>query len=78
MDIGNEITSVFTKFDKQAIKLKRAFSMIDMVNQHHSEDTLDGTRSETTEDSTEEYIFRRRYSFPIEGLEQDVLDPQFE
>ena len=39
---------------------------------------MDDTRSETTDDSIQELIFKRRYSFPIDGLEEDVVDPVFE
>jgi hypothetical protein len=79
VDIGNEIPKVFTKFNKHAIKLKRAFSMEDMVNAHQASDlTLDGTQSSTSDHSSDGYILKRRYSFPLEGLEEDVIDPIFE
>jgi len=77
IDIGNEIEEVFTKFDKQQILKKRAFSMEDLTGENKSnDDTRSRSKSDLGEDS-DDYIFKRRYSFPLEGLEEDVLDPGF-
>lgn len=79
VDMGNDIPGVYTKFEKNQLVIKRAFSMVDLQGpQHNSDATLDGTRSSTSESSGDDIIFKRRYSFPLEGLEDDVADPVFE
>lgn len=53
--------------------------MVDLQGPFHiSEATLDGTRSSTSESSQDDIIFKRRYSFPLEGLEEDIVDPMWE
>jgi hypothetical protein len=48
------------------------------LTRHAANQSLTDTRSETTDDSIEELVFKRRYSFPIDGLEEDIVDPVFE
>jgi len=45
-DIGNEIEEVFTKFDKQQILKKRAFSMEDLNGENCNDDTRTRSKSE--------------------------------
>lgn len=53
--------------------------MVDLVNLQ-SEPTNDGTdpTNGSDEDSVEEILLKRRYSFPLEGLVEDFYDPHFE
>jgi hypothetical protein len=52
------------------LKLKRAFSNDEL--KYDAE-----TQSQMTQESSE-LLIKRRYSFPIEGMEDQVLDPDFE
>lgn len=77
MDIGGQISKVFSKFDKDQLKLRRAVSLGDL-----SADltTGDGTTADDeSDDSLQSGVeLPRRYSFPmLGGIEDDVADPFF-
>ena len=42
------------------------------------DESPEGTKSSTSESTVDEIIFKRRYSFPIEGLEEDITDQIFQ
>ena len=80
VDIGGEISKVFSKFDKNQLKLRRAFSLEDL-----SAEPTNGTDGTVEDEESDESAFSmrgaalvRRHSFPmLGGIEDDVADPFF-
>jgi hypothetical protein len=71
---------VFSKFDKNQLKLRRAFSLEDL-----SAEPTNGTDGTVEDEESDESVFSmggaalvRRHSFPmLGGIEDDVADPFF-